>query len=858
MSPYTYKTTILSRMMNEKRGNFMANEQEPRNELGQTYDEWVEYQRQSLQEIYGEVDLEPWDIIVGIDSERNVKGVRLSDMGIIVGRVTRPISPVATGYSQQAMAQYGATFQGISYGTKTFQIPITIKADSKEQYNARARALANLIIMPDNQSETSIVFGEEPDIVYYGHFENIPDPQPLTDTGWDYGMTLSFVATDPRGFFNTKNEVVDMSHGEINLIPKGTAYADPVITIKPKDGAKPLTQFGYTINAGEKVTAGLSTNSIKMFDTKPAVFIDEMNDMGNWQQIKPPLSNPNSVLGWKLARNDTLTDGTIGTNPSSRGAITNAIDGSKQASWTTKPDKFKPYDSLGPVAISKTNMATTIGKNGNWETAIKLHNVKRYSRALEGLEIYLLDDKGKRRARFGQRAWAAGERAHAWIRFGKDYDDETKAVQTGLGMQKDDNGLDGDFINKQDVNVPIWNGVNIPAPYTTSKTTTTYNYVSQGDTKHKITETWTVTQTTTYDPQTKKYKTNVVYSPLDSTYNKNANNNMWTNYTTPSKHNDFRYISKWEDFLKLAPAKVHYWKKGQPKRYNDYGGNGIIPKQYYKNNTTPGKVPLKNYCDITIKFEYMGNNLMTNTEIVKLHYTNGNGERKKVGGFRYISNFGYLQNINFSYKTASSSNKRDKTQHEMVDYPDKGEAGTYDDAFILVTIGKDDNGFYWQIDKLNTDGNSKQVSLVPREYDKRPDLHSAYDFTPDKIAIHFFKYLQQEDRNVWKEGDETTDDVNYKPAKKYADNYMSVYDVRVYKLLDPPDYADLINLKPGQTAQFNTENNTLTIDGKLRQELVNPDSTFPQIRGGVPNNIRFFPNPGNDYDIKLSYRPTIL
>ena len=333
---------------------------------------------------------------------------------------------------------------------------------------------------------------------------------------------------------------------------------------------------------------------------------------------------------------------------------------------------------------------------------------------------------------------------------------------------------------------------------------------------------------------------------------------MWTNYTTPSKHNDFRYISKWEDFLKLAPAKVHYWKKGQPKRYNDYGGNGIIPKQYYKNNTTPGKVPLKNYCDITIKFEYMGNNLMTNTEIVKLHYTNGNGERKKVGGFRYISNFGYLQNINFSYKTASSSNKRDKTQHEMVDYPDKGEAGTYDDAFILVTIGKDDNGFYWQIDKLNTDGNSKQVSLVPREYDKRPDLHSAYDFTPDKIAIHFFKYLQQEDRNIWKEGDETTNDVNYKPAKKYADNYMSVYDVRVYKLLDPPDYADLINLKPGQTAQFNTENNTLTIDGKLRQELVNPDSTFPQIRGGVPNNIRFFPNPGNDYDIKLSYRPTIL
>ena len=838
----------------------MANEQEPRNTLGQTYEEWLNSQREFENSPYN-IGIEPWDVIVGLDPQTNISGVKFSDMGIIVGRVSRPLAPTATGYSQKAMAQYGATFQGISYGTKTFQIPITITASSKEEYNAKARTLANVLIMPEKQTETSIIFGEEPDIMYYGHFENIPDPTPLTETSWDYGMTLTFVANDPRGFSNDVTETIDLSTGSNTFTPKGTAFADPVITIKPKAGAKPLTQFGYSIG-DERTTAGLSTNAIKLFDTKPAVFIDEMNDMGSWDLIKPSLSNPNSVLGWKLAREDILTDGTIGPIASSRGAVTNAIDGTKKASWTTTPEKFKPGQSIGPVAISKTNFTSTIGANDYWETDIKLHNIKRYSRALEGVEVYLIDKNGKRRARFGLRGDGNGARAHAWVRFGENYDQETKAVQTGLGMQKDDYGLDGDFVNKSDVSVPIYTGKEIPAPYVTKRTTTTYNYTSQSGIKYSINEKWTVTQTTTYDPKTKKYKTTTSYGPLVSTYNKNANNNIWTNVTTPSAHNDFRPMTNWDQYLNLKPATIQYWRKGQQKRGGDWTKGALIRGKYYKNNTTPKKTELWNYCDITIKMEFKQNgNVPTgkqDIETVKMHYTNGSGARKKVGSFNYISNFGYLQKINFDWRRVAYSTANEKTQHEIVDSPDKGEAGTYDDAFLLITIGKDKNGFYWQISKLNTDGNSKPTILVPKTYDKRPDLHESYNFVPDKLALHPFKWLQPEDKNVWKEGDETTDDSKYKPAKNYNDNYISIYDVRVYKLLEAPKYADFINLKPGQSAQFNTETNTLTIDGKLRQDLLNPDSTFPQIRGGVPNKVTFMPNPGKDFDIKLTYRPTIL
>src|SRR5699024_5373045 len=113
-----------------------------------------------------------------------------------------------------------------------------IKANSKEEYNSKSRALVNVLITPDSDRELGVIFGEEPDIIYYGHFENIPDPQPLTDTSWDYATTLSFVASDPRGFYNQESEVVDMSSGSLSFTPKGTAFSDPVITIIPKNGAK--------------------------------------------------------------------------------------------------------------------------------------------------------------------------------------------------------------------------------------------------------------------------------------------------------------------------------------------------------------------------------------------------------------------------------------------------------------------------------------------------------------------------------------------------------------------------------------------------------------------------------------------
>jgi len=313
---------------------------EPRNKNGQMESEWiVEQQLSQADEIFG-TNLEPWDLVIGMDKAKGIPGVKFSDMGIIVGRVVRPIAPAIQGYSQQAAQQYGTTFQGVSYGAKTFQIPITIKADTQELFNERARLLSNSVIVPNMDKETSIIFGEEPDIVYYGHFEGVTDPAPLNETTWAHSLTLTFVASDPRGFYNTDNEEVDLSSGDVTFTPLGTAYADPIITIKPKKGAPALTKFGYTINEDEKVIVGQSTNTTNKFDKKPAVFIDPMESMDNWQLITPPLTNPNNALSFELARGDRLTDGIIQVNPASTSAITNRIDGTNKNSWSTTPEKY--------------------------------------------------------------------------------------------------------------------------------------------------------------------------------------------------------------------------------------------------------------------------------------------------------------------------------------------------------------------------------------------------------------------------------------------------------------------------------------------------------------------------------------
>ena len=92
-----------------------------------------------------------------------------------------------------------------------------------------------------------------------------------------------------------------------------------------------------------------------------------------------------------------------------------------------------------------------------------------------------------------------------------------------------------------------------------------------------------------------------------------------------------------------------------------------------------------------------------------MHYVNGNGERINQDGKNFINNFGYLDSINYVYETVTSDATEKTTQKEMVDYPDKREAGTYDDTFLNVVIGKDNNGFYWQVDELHTDASAKGV-----------------------------------------------------------------------------------------------------------------------------------------------------
>lgn len=836
----------------------MADEQEPRNKLGQTYDEWVQEQQLGNVESFLNADPVPWDIVIGSDKVKNIRGVKLSDMGAIVGRVTRPISPTISGYAQQAAGQYGTTFQGVSYGEKNFQIPLTIMATSKEELNDRMRDLANVTVSPEMKKGTSIVFGEEPDIVYYGYFSAISDPVPLNETAWDHSVNLTFTANDPRGFFNSEDEEVDLSSGEVEFTPKGTGYTDPIITITPKPGAKPLTRFGYTINddENEKVMVGTSADTQYMFDPKPVVFNDKMTSMNQWELMKPTETGPNSNLPFELGRNGTLTDGDIHVNPAwGASAITNMGLDNQQASWTSRPDKMNIGNFYGPLAISKTNMASSIGDGRYWEAKIRLHNIHRYSRATQGLELYFLDKNNKRRARFAIRNEPNGQSSYSALRFGQNWDEEVKSVKTGLGYAMN-TGRKEDFKNKKDVtvSVPTNRVVITQQPYTTHRQKKQYNYYAfkNLDRYHYWWHTW---ETTTYNPKTKKYSTSITWSRIGQSIIKKYQKVAWhDDRLTPSKKNDFSMITDWAKMGQLQVASKSYWKKGQQRYVHNNPDEGKTKGKYPDNKATKRWI-VHNTTDIVVTQYFYNRYGQTETNTTNLKYYNGNGHRSNHGGKMYYDNFGVLGSMNTKHDVSTQKGGN----NQFVDYNDRGEAGTYDDVFAQLTIGYDEKGMYWAVDDVREDGNAKNRSLIPKTYDKRPDLHQGYNFTLDKIAIHMFKQVLPEDDNVWKEGDDTLEgDVKYRPAKKYRDNYLSFYDMTVTKILKKPDNIDIITLKPGQEAVFNTENNVFTIDGNRRQDLISVDSTFPQLRGGVPNKIKITPDPGDDHIIKLSYRPTIL
>ncbi|WP_225351963.1 distal tail protein Dit [Secundilactobacillus similis] len=125
------------------------------------------------------------------------------DLEILVNHVSKPIAPTITESFQDVPGRYGGVFLGNSYGEKEIDIPITIMASSRDEYNRKMDNLSKALINTHDDADTQypLRFNDQPEVVYYGHFTAIPTPTFINEGVQDCTLRLPLCWLTHGGFY---------------------------------------------------------------------------------------------------------------------------------------------------------------------------------------------------------------------------------------------------------------------------------------------------------------------------------------------------------------------------------------------------------------------------------------------------------------------------------------------------------------------------------------------------------------------------------------------------------------------------------------------------------------------------------
>lgn len=343
------------------------------------------------------------------------------DLQVIVGKVVKPIAPTMQENFQDIPARYGGIYLGTDYQEKEIDIPITVMCESESDYTMKVENLSSILVNSsrDKDVQYPMRFNSDPDVVYYGHFTQIPQPQFVNDTAWDFTLTLTFMLADPRGFL--PDERIQVTSNNQTIIPKGNTEVKPIIHIIPKndiyyfgyDQDEHYVAVGYNVNDGNTLTYSDGT-------------VEEANGH-QWLQVDDPCL---SLATWFQAGSDTQNvtvyngdnDGKAMSTPTSITVGKNSkgnfnFGTSKQHSYNKNGQTKQKW--YGPVLIHNGLPRIT----PYWKMQVRLHHVKldKRNRAMGRVEVYLLDAQGNVKGRMGIQDLAHGRYPVAYVQLGSSF-----------------------------------------------------------------------------------------------------------------------------------------------------------------------------------------------------------------------------------------------------------------------------------------------------------------------------------------------------------------------------------------------------------------------------------------------------
>lgn len=317
------------------------------------------------------------------------------DLQVEMGNVVLPSAPAMAEQVTDIPAMYGNQFNGTDFTSRTISIPVSIYcADNQDRFNQVMHNLSGLLLSDDpsdNDKESPLVFGFEPNVTYWGHITAISDPAPINPGMYDMTLTITFVQSDPRA---TLPQVeTPLKNGLNTITVDGTARTEPVIQVIPK---RDLKHIGVTLNGGE-YGLGPDSDEDQAVAVKPytqVVNSDVLNTMAEWT------NDTNAIAQMKTA-GDYTYQGEADSNRDTQVLMVKFANGVKQYG-SNKPDWYGP----GVRFTGMTNSLT------NYRVKTRIHHIKHSGthngRAMGRVEVLLLDPNGATIGRFGLADSAGG------------------------------------------------------------------------------------------------------------------------------------------------------------------------------------------------------------------------------------------------------------------------------------------------------------------------------------------------------------------------------------------------------------------------------------------------------------------
>ena len=317
------------------------------------------------------------------DYQFNYRGIKsYDDLHLILGPVALPISPTITESIVSVPSKYGNEFYGNSYDSKQILIPITLMAeDSWDIYVELMENLTNVMVTPEDPpgTEYPLTFSFNPDVTYWGHFTDLPQPAFLQNGVIDTTATLTFTMSDPRGYLPKESMILDPIKENV-ITPKGNTKTEPIFTITPKDT---IYYCGYVLN-GKAMAIG-SDEPVTDAPEYTRLLWDPMNTMASFTTDATILSPIKSNKVFHAQGKAESTGSSIIVSPLKDGTGRRYFGDDSVGDW------------YGPVLAYKKGLTKTLT---DWRVTTYMHHSKfrdnyHARRATTSNELLLLDTNGQ-------------------------------------------------------------------------------------------------------------------------------------------------------------------------------------------------------------------------------------------------------------------------------------------------------------------------------------------------------------------------------------------------------------------------------------------------------------------------------